>query len=294
MQAEQRGTGSLGIGRAAAWRRDELHGGAGGEHRFWDAVATEEHGERQAPLGETARRHLLGAIHRQGPGDRLGRGLGTDRLGYLLPPPQEQVAVVPAGDRRAADRRAGLGQGEWVAAEISRQVHPAQTLVGIGAQPGHEVGESLMGAERSHRENQRIPGPGYHRVLSGSDQHPAGRAARPQPVEVGCVSQPIQDHQPRLGCLRQPGQEPGGSRLGVIRAGRFGPPGGGPHIPGQHRVAAGGGQPDQQARLISLAPSLRQIHGKLRFPGAAGPVIHRPGWCGWLGKHQPLTRRVRV
>jgi hypothetical protein len=102
---------------------------------------------------------------------------------------------------------------------------------------GHEVGQGLMAAGHPDGENARSPGEGYRGAVPRRHQHPPGR---PQPVEVRGVGHVVQDHQPRLSRPGQPGEEPVGGRLGVVRRGAF------PsarQTPGRTQTAPGRGWP---------------------------------------------------
>ena len=88
------------------------------------------------------------------------------------------LAVVPAVDAGARDRRAGLGQRERIAAQLLHEVHRAEPLVGVGAEPGREIGQGLVRAERPDGKDQRVPRGGAPR----GRPRPSPARARPGPL----------------------------------------------------------------------------------------------------------------
>jgi hypothetical protein len=284
LQAVQRALGAPRVARGhGGCPGNELARGRGGEHRLRDAVPAQQHGQGQAGLGRAVRRELVGTLHRQHPGDHLGAGRGAGHPGQLVPLPDEQVAVVPAGQPGAGDGRAGLEQGQRVTAQVLDQVDRAKPLVRVGGQAPHQVGQRLVRAERAHREQGRLAGRRDGALGGRGDKYLARRAGRPQPVQVGRPGHVVQHHQPGPAGLGQPGQEPGRDRLAVAGRGHPGPLRERPDVAGQHGGPAAGRHPDQQAVRALAAPGLRQVHGQLGLTGAARPVRGRPGR---RGEHQ--------
>ena len=116
----------------------------------------------------------------------------------LLPPAGEVVPVVPAGQGGVRDHRGGLGQRQRLAAERLDQVDGTLALGRVDAEPLGQAVERLADAEETHGDDLNSAPTRDERGLHAGDQHPAGRALRPEPVEVRLVLQVVQDDQPPL------------------------------------------------------------------------------------------------
>ena len=107
----------------------------------------------------------------------IAAGAAAGDAGDLLAPLDVQVVVVPAADPGAGDRGAGLDQRQRVAAEFLDEVDRAEPLVRVRAQPGHQVGQALVRAERPDGEDDRVHGVG-HRDAGARPSPARGRPGR--------------------------------------------------------------------------------------------------------------------
>ena len=244
---EQRVPGGLGVD----WRAEPDGGAAqvdadrlGVEDRAGNPVAVEQGDEDQHEPDRLARQQLLGLAEGQRPGDRGGRGDLARRHPDLLPPADEVVPVVPAGQRRVGDHRGGLGQGQRLTAERLDEVDGTLALSRVHAEPLGQAAEGLTDAEEADREDPRPVPAGRDGRLRAGDQEPARRAFGPEPVKLVHAGQVVQHDQPRLIGFGEPADEAGRDRFGG--AGRL--DAGGRHpcldVPREHRRPAGGGDPD--------------------------------------------------
>ena len=256
-------------------RGGEVRGGAADEDPFGYAKGAEQRGKHEQRLGGPARRQLVRAFDRQGPGHRLRRGRHAARAGEFLPALGEHVAVVAAAHARGADRGTGLRNRQRVAGQVVHHVDRPEPPLGVRTEPGHEVGQRLVRAERANREDHRALRLRYGRRVQRAHQHPAGRPGRPEPVHIRRIGQVVNDDEPRPVFAGEPGKIACGGRLRVgrrpgacrakARVAGFPrrvarPRGGGPRIAGQDEVAAGSVDPYQQAVVVRGQP----VAGKQR------------------------------
>jgi hypothetical protein len=208
-------------------------------------VAVEESQQDQHQPDRFARHQDFGLAQGQRPGDRGGRRDLARGHPDLLPPAQEVLPVVLAGQSGIGDHRRSLGQRQRLTAERFDQVDRTLALGGIHAQPFGHAAEGLADAEEPDRVNLRPAPPGYHAGVRAGDDEPTGRPFRPEAFHFGDIRQIIEYHQPRpVG---------GGEPVDEARRDRFGRPGRLDarrrhrrlRVAGQHRRPAGGGDPDQ-------------------------------------------------
>ena len=219
-------------------------------------MPVKQRGQGQERLGQPVRGKLIGTLERDRPRDRAGRRRCARRIGELLPPADEVVTVVVARHRGAGDHRAGLSQRGRLQADNADQVNRAEPLARVGDQPLHQVAEGLARVEQPDRQD-------LHAVRDGcgvgaGHQNPAGRAGRPEAVQVRRIGQVVEYHQPWTAGLAQPGDKLGGDRLATAR---LVPAGRGGHRRGvarQHRGPARGLDPDQQVQLARRATATRR------------------------------------
>ncbi len=216
---------------------------------------------------------VLGLAEGQRPGDRGGRGDLARRHPDLLPPADEVVPVVPAGQRRVGDHRGGLGQGQRLTAERLDEVDGAVALSGVDAEPLGQAAEGLADAEEADREDPRPVPAGRDGRLRAGDQEPARRAFGPEPVKLVHVGQVVEHDQPRLTGFGEPADEAGRDRFG--RAGRLDAGGRHPRldVPREHRRPAGGGDPDHHVDGAGSPQRFREHHRDLGLARRAQPVL---------------------
>ena len=108
-------------------------------------MAVKKRGERQQGPGAPPRQQLVGLLNRERPGDRGGGWRCATGLRQLLPPAQEIIPVVLAGQRRRRDHLAGLGERQRLAAKGFDEVDRAEALVRVGCQTAPQVTQGFAG-----------------------------------------------------------------------------------------------------------------------------------------------------
>ena len=81
--------------------------------------------------------------------DGISSGTGP----YLVPPLEEQVPVVPAGQVGARDHRGGLAERQRLAAERLGEVDSALALDRVHGEPFGQAVQRLPGAEEPDRDD---------------------------------------------------------------------------------------------------------------------------------------------
>ena len=269
-------------------------GGRAGEHDPGNAGRVEQGGQRQGGPGEAGGRDLIGQVHGQRPGHagmaerRVVQARGArcraaaTRVGHsraalgqqagVADPPLPVVVPAPvvAATRPGADQRGrGVRQRERLAVQVVRQIQGLGPLARVGGEPGGEIGQGFPGAERGDRRDppvRRDQGV----APAGRDHDPAVRPAGPQSIQVGRISQVIEDHQPPPLGAGQPGQEAlraGQQVVAGIGGAEFRE---GQRVAGQDRVPAAGLHPDQQVHGAVIPQLVRQRRGQLCLAAAAG------------------------
>ena len=195
------------------------------------AGRVQQGGQHQGGPGEASGRDLIGQVHGQRPrhagmaergvvqaraarcraaGPRVGHsraalrrraGVAHPALPVVVPAP-----VVAATGPGADQRGRGVRQRERLAVHVVRQIQGLGPLARVGGEPGGEIGQGFPGGERGDRRD-----PPVRRdqcvAPAGCDHDPAVGPAGPQAIQVGRVSQVIEDHQPPPLGAGQPGQE---------------------------------------------------------------------------------------
>ena len=144
-----------------------------------NAVTVQKRQEDQHQPDGRARQQRFRPLQAEDPGHHGRRrdlvGAGPD----LLPPLDEVVPVVPAGQVGARDRRGSLAERQWLAAERLDEVDGALALDRVRAEPFGQAVQRLPGAEQPDRDDPRpgaADGRGRGLVTSSRPAGPAGHS----------------------------------------------------------------------------------------------------------------------
>ena len=259
--------------RGARPAGDVAAGGRAGQHRARHPVVIEHRGQRQRRPGQPGRRQLVRALRGDGPGGQ-DRRRDTRHGGHVRDPLGQHRAVLPAALPAGAHHRGGLGQPEQQAVQVLAQVQRLDPLVGVLGEPGGDVVQGLAAVQPGHRDGPHVVTRERCVVKSGGrqprgDHDPAGRAGRPQLLQVAQLGQVVEDQRPRPPGAGQPGHEAGRGGLrafarltGVDRVRRLGES-------GQDRFPAGGGHPDQDLHRPGVPHGMGELHRQLGLACAA-------------------------
>ena len=264
--------------RSALLPGDVAGRGGGGQHAGRDPPGVEHRGEDKRRPRQSGRAELVGVLDRERPGGKQrGRAAVDLRARRALHPLRELGPVVTAGRPCRHHHRGGLRERDRQPADVLGQVERLDALVGIAGKPRVEIAERLPPAESGHgvrgHPRGRADGAEFLLTQPAGDDDLAGRALRPQAVQVGGGGDAVEHDRPSpLGPL-QPGQEPLrggvggefaclGARQQVQVRRRL-------RVAGHDRGAAASGDPDKQVDGARRPHRVREPDRQLRLAGPA-------------------------
>ena len=316
VDADQADPGQVGHGRVdqglvgrlpgARSARDVAAPGRAGQHGTGDPVRIQHGGQGQSRPGHARGRQVVRALGGQRPGGQHRGGDAVDpHRGHVLAPLAEPAAVLPAAQPIHGHHGGGLGQPERQPAQVFAQPEHVAPLVGIVAplvgivgQPGAQVRQHLTAAEPADRGDPRPgrrtggrarPAPEDGLRQPGGDDDLAGRARRPEVLQVGQADQVVQDQRPWAPGARQPADEAVRSGLGGQRRLRRADRHGGLREAGDDRVPAGRRDPDQRVDRAGAPQRMGERHRELRLARAPLGRGRRVGVLT-MGQHHRVAR----